>query len=146
APPAGAASRIRRLAGPAGRSSVLLWMLIVFLILEYARPPGIVQLKLQMLISLALPVLCLVMVKDKRWSWTLTCQLGLIATTAAGVLYADNYYAAYFVTRILYTTIAISICMAWLLARLEFFRQGMWAWTLIMAYVGLFGLRTGGFG
>lgn len=143
-PGALAPSSVERGAG--GRSNFLLTLLIVFLILEYARPPGIVQLKLQMIISLVLPILCLVQIKDRRWSSTLSYQLGLIAVTATGVLYASNYFAAYFVTRILFTTIAISICMAWLLARMDFFRRAMWAWTLIMAYVGIFGILVGGYG
>lgn len=133
-------------AGNAGRAGYLLWLLIVYLVLEYARPPVIVRFKLQMLISLVLPVLCFAMIKDRRWSWSLTCQLGLIAVSASGVLYASNYYAAYFTTRILYTTIAVSISMAWLLARLDYFRRGMWAWTLIMTYLGFFGIASGGFG
>ncbi|MFO0687464.1 MAG: O-antigen ligase family protein [Myxococcota bacterium] len=132
--------------GNAGRASYLLWLLILYLVLEYARPPVIVRFKLQMVISLILPVLCFALIKDRRWSWSLTCQLCLIAVAASGVLYASNYYAAYFTTRILYTTVAISISMAWLLARLDFFRRGMWAWTLIMTYLGLFGLASGGFG
>ncbi|MEZ4330518.1 MAG: O-antigen ligase family protein [Myxococcota bacterium] len=139
-------ARLRRIAGPAGRTTALLWMLIVFLVLEYARPPLIVKLKLQMLISLALPLLCISMIKDKRWSWTLTCQLGIIGISALGVFYAYNYFAAYFTTRILFTTIALSISMAWLLARIDFFRKAMWAWTLIMAYVGFYGIQMGGFG
>lgn len=132
--------------GNAGRASYLLWLLIVYLVLEYARPPVIVQFKFQMLISLVLPVLCYATIKDRRWSWSLTCQVGLIVLCASGVLYAGNYYAAYFTTRILYTTIAVSISMAWLLARLDYFRRGMWAWTLIMTYLGLFGIASGGFG
>lgn len=140
------ASRLRQIVGPAGRSSALLWMLVLYLVLEYARPPLIVKLRLQMLISLALPLMCLSMIKDKRWSPTLTWQLGLLGVSALGVLYAYNYFAAYFITRILFATISIAISMAWLLSRMKFFRRGMWAWILIMGYVGIVGIQSGGFG
>ncbi|MBY0401157.1 O-antigen ligase family protein [Myxococcota bacterium] len=126
--------------------SGLLWMLVVFLILEYIRPPAIVQLKLQMLISLILPLFCYFVVKDRRWSWTLTAQIGVMMVAAVGVLYASNYFSAYFVTRILFTTIAISISMAWLLSRLDFFRRCLWAWTLIMTYLAIYSIQHGGFG
>lgn len=132
--------------GDAGRSESLLWLLIVFLILEYMRPPVLVQFKLQMLISLVLPVVCFARIKDRRWSKILTFQLGLLLFSSMGVLYATNTYAAYVVTRMLYTTIVISISMAWLLARLSYFRRAMWAWTLIMTYIGVFGITHGGFG
>lgn len=130
----------------ASQLSGLLWLLILFLVLEYIRPPVLVKFKLQMLISLALPALCMAVIKDRRWSWILSAQVGVMAVAATGVLYAHNYFASYFVTRILFTTIAISVSMAWLLSRIDFFRRCLWAWTLIMTYLAVYALQQGGFG
>lgn len=138
--------KTHQIGGAQRRPQALLWMLTLFLFLEYIRPPGIVQLKLQMLISLVLPVLCLAMIKDRRWDLLLSCQLALFAISSSGVLFASNYFAAYFTTRILFANIAISVSMAWLLSRIEAFRRGLWAWTLIMTYLAIYSILHGGFG
>jgi O-antigen ligase len=132
--------------GKGGRHDSFLWLLVVYLVLEFARPPVVVEFKLQMLIALALPLLCYAQIKDRPWSWALTCQLGIIAVSAIGIVFARNNFSAYMVTRTLYTTVAISVSMLWLMSRLTYFRRGMWCWTLIMFYLGLHGISSGGIG
>lgn len=144
---AGMGARVKAaIRGAAGRTNLLLILLLFFLILEYIRPPGLVQLKLQMIISLVLPFLCYRSIRDRRWDRILTLQVALLAFCMTGVVYADNYYAAYGISRVLYTTVFVSISMAWLLARMNFFRRAIWTWILIMTYLGCFGLLMGGTG
>ena len=124
--------------------SLLFWMLVLFLILEYARPPGIVRLHLQMLITVALPVLCISRLRHRPWSGILTAQVLLVLTCAQAVAFASNSYAAYVTTRVMFGNVAIALSMAWLLASREAFRRGIWAWLLIMGYVALYGVYPRG--
>lgn len=123
----------------------LFWMLALFLVLEYARPPVIVQLRLQMLISFALPIAWLTS-KDRPWSGILAAQALFLALCASMVPFAYNYYAAYFTTRIMFANVAVAFAMSWLWSHRPLFRTGYWVWLLVMAYVGFFGFTHGGRG
>lgn len=125
---------------------LLFWMLATFLVLEYIRPVGIVQLKLQMLIVILLPVLCLVRMKKRPWSMNLTIQLLLLVLNVVHIPFAINNYGAYVTTRILVGTVAIAIGMAWVYSNLESFRRGLWVWTLVMVYLGVYGITHDGKG
>jgi O-antigen ligase len=140
--------RVGEAAAPSAsqNQNLFFWMLIVFLVLEYARPPGIVQLRLQMLISLVLPVVWLSDRANRPWSPILGAQVAFLAICALAVPFAWNNYAAYFTTRMMFGNVAMAISMSWLLADPGRFRQGMWAWLLIMTYVALWSLTHGGFG
>jgi O-antigen ligase len=118
---------------------------MLFFILEYARPPGIVQLHLQMLIVLIMPLLWLSS-PTKPWSRILTAQLLLLLWFAKSIPIAHNNYSAYFETRVLFGNISIAIGIAWLTSQRERFRQAIWVWLAIMCYVAVFSLTHGGTG
>ena len=113
--------------------------------LEFDRPPGIAALKLQMGIAIVLPLIWLG-ARERPWSWVLTAQVLLLAATASMIPFAHNNYAAYFTTRMLFSSIGIAITMAWLFAGRAAFRRFYWAWLLVIAWVGLFGITHGGHG
>ena len=66
------------------------WMLIVFLVLEYARPPFIIHLKLQFIISILIPLLWLSL-PQRPWTAALTAQVVFLAWCAKSIPIAHNY-------------------------------------------------------
>jgi hypothetical protein len=124
----------------------LLWLLFVFLILEYARPPFIVELRLQMMIVLALPVLCLSQLRDRTWTGILTAQVLFVSLCALGILFASNSYAAYFTTRVMFGNVAIAMSMMWVATTARSFERTIWVWLAVMCYVAIFALTHGGVG
>src|SRR5262245_14179854 len=74
--------------GEAPRSAY--WMLVCFMILEYLRPPVIVQFKLQMAIIFILPVMWLAS-RNRMWTPILTCQLLFFAWCVKGLPIANNW-------------------------------------------------------
>jgi O-antigen ligase len=123
----------------------MFWLLAVFLVLEYARPPLVVQLKLQFLITLAVPVLFL-SVRNRPWSKVLTVQVLFILWCAKSIPFAYNYYSVYFTARTLYGNIAIAIALLWVCSQLRDFRRIMWLYLGIMVYQALWSLAHGGTG
>ncbi len=127
-------------------SSWLFALLLLFVVLEYARPPLIVVLRLQMLISLLLPLAWLVHHQERPWSPLLSIQVAFLAYCAAMVPWVHNNYAAYFTSRVMFGNVAIAIAMSWMLSTRERLVQGVWAWLLVMSYVAFYGLTHGGRG
>jgi O-antigen ligase len=119
-------------------------MLIVFFALEYIRPAGIVQLKLQMLISLALPVMWLT--SSRPWNPVMTGQVAFLAWCAKAVPFAWNYYAAYFVTRIMFAHVAIALAVTSFCVDLKSFKRVLWFWLVTILYQALWALTHGGKG
>lgn len=126
-------------------SSLYLWMLVVFLVLEYIRPPGLVNLGLQMLIIAIIPVLWFAD-SNRPWSSILTAQVLFLLVCLSAIATAVNTYSAYLVTRIIFGHVSIALGLSWLLADRESFRKVAWAWFLIMGYASLYGLTHGGRG
>lgn len=126
-------------------SSAAWWLFLLYLVLEFDRPPGIAALKLQMGIAIVLPLIWLGG-RERPWSWVLTAQVLLLAAAASMIPFAHNNYAAYFTTRMLFSNIGIAITMAWLFAGRAAFRRFYWAWLLVISWVGLFGITHGGHG
>jgi hypothetical protein len=121
------------------------WAIMAFFVLEYMRPSGLVQLKLQMLIIFALPILWLRNPK-KPWHPILTAQLIFLVNCAIAIPFAWNWYSAYFVTRQMFGNFSIALALSWILADRDSLARGMWMWALIMCYVALFSLGHGGRG
>ncbi|HVP31964.1 MAG TPA: O-antigen ligase family protein [Myxococcota bacterium] len=152
---AGPAAQARRPARAAARrgaptterptQTVLLWALIVFFWLEYARPAGIVNLRLQFVISSLIPLFWIAG-RGRPWSPILTAQLVFLLVNAAMVPFVLNTFAAYMTTRAMYGNFAIALGLSWLLSRRDWFTRVAWVWLGVMAYCALFGLTHGGFG
>jgi O-antigen ligase len=119
--------------------------LILFFILEYARPYVLAQFKLQMLIVLGLPLFWL-MASKRPWSSILTAQALFCGICLVEIPLADNYYAAYFTARTMLGHFAIALGLSWLLTTRPAFRRVTWAWLFIITYVALFGMMHGGHG
>lgn len=118
----------------------------LFLVLEYARPPGVAQYKIQMLLIIVIPALCLLKMKKRPWATILSLQLALVVINTLHVPLAINTYAAYFTLRILAGTVAIAISIAWLYSNLSSFRKGMWVWSFVMLYAAVHGIKYAGKG
>jgi O-antigen ligase len=134
---------------PARPSAFAAGALLVFLVLEYVRPPGIVQLKLQMLFVLLIPVLWL-QLNPKPWSRNLTLQLALVAQAALSIAYANNWFSAWVRTRTHFGTFAVALAITWLLADRRNFERTVWFWVGIMSYQAIYsflhaGRGSGGF-
>ncbi len=134
--------------GAAGRP-FLFWALLGYLILEYVRPPGIVNLRLQSVI-LTLLAICWVLEPKRPWSRTLSLQTGFLALSALSVFYALNSFAAYIAARQTFGNVVIALAVTWLMSRRRNFVLGVWFWILMMSYQAQFaalhgGVGTGGF-
>jgi O-antigen ligase len=131
----------------AGQSAppYLLWAIILFFVLEYARPPVVVSLKLQMLILLVLPV-AWAFGSARVWDRILTAQLLFFLLNCLHVPIAYNYFSAYMLARAAFGNFVMAVALAWELQRLSSFRVAIVAWILIMAYGAIFGLTHGGRG
>ena len=121
------------------------WLLVVFLILEYARPPLIVLLRLQLLIILVLPLLW-ARSRERPWDPILTAQVLLLALLAQGVFTATNNYAAYFTTRTMFGNVVIAVASTWLVADFRNLRLLVWTWVAVMSYCAVYALTHGGVG
>jgi O-antigen ligase len=144
--PATAASGSLRVPRPSDRRSVsAIRLLILFLVLEYIRPPLVTELKLQFVIILVMLALWLV-ARNRPWSPLLMAQVLFLAVCVQAIPFASNYYAAYFTSRTMLGHVVIALSLSWLLATRSTFRTVTSAWLLIMAYVAVFGITHGGRG
>jgi O-antigen ligase len=129
--------------GPAPRYAF--WMLVIFLVLEYARPPVVVQLKLQMLFTLLLP-LAFLRASERPWSQILTFQLLFFAWCVKGIPIATNWFAAYFTARTLFGNIAIAMGLLWVCSSLPDLRRVLWVYLGVMVYQAIWSFSSGGKG
>jgi len=121
------------------------WMLAVFLVLEYLRPPVIVQFKLQMLIVFVLPAMWLAS-RDRPWTSILTCQLLFFVWCVKSLPLAGNWFNVYFTSRVMYGNIAIALAFTWIGSNLRDLRRLLWLWLAVMSYQAVFALGHGGKG
>ena len=121
------------------------WTIILFLVLEYVRPPLPTQLKLQMVIIVALPVAC-AFGRNRVWHSILTIQGLFFLEACIQIPLAYNNYSAYLFARVVWGNFAIAACLAWVLQNRRYFRRAVDIWVVILAYVGLYGLTHGGKG
>ncbi len=119
--------------------------LILYFVLEYARPLFLAQLKLQMIMVLVIPALWL-RARNRPWSSMLTAQLLFCLLCLSEIPTANNYYAAYITSRTMLGYLAIGLGLSWLLAERAAFQRVTWAWLLIMGYAAIYGLLHGGHG
>ena len=128
-----------------GRSTFAIRMLILFLVLEYVRPPLLHELRLPMVIIVVMLMLW-VGARNRPWSGILTAQALFFLLCFQAIPYASNNYAAYVTTRTMFGYLAIALGLSWLLATRSTFRTVAWAWLLIMGYVAGYGIAHGGTG
>lgn len=136
-------ARARAAFPPAPR--YVLWMLVLFLILEYARPPLIVLLKFQMLFTLVLPVLFF-RTPQRPWSRILTLQLLFFVWCIKSIPIAYNWYAVYFTARTLHGSMATALAFTWVCCNLRDLRYVLWIYLAVMVYQTLWSLAHGGKG
>ena len=122
------------------------WMLIVFLVLEFVRRPlFVMELKLQFIICLLIPLLWL---NDRQRPWTavLTAQVVFLAWCAKSIPIASNNFAAYMITRTMFANVAIALALTWVGSNLRDFKRVIWVWVAIMTYQGIWSITHGGHG
>jgi O-antigen ligase len=127
------------------RSAFTIRMLILYLVLEYVRPPLLVQLQLQFVIIVFMSALWLA-ARDRPWSRILMAQVLFLAVCIQAIPFASNNYSAYFTSRTVFGHVVIALGLSWLLATRSTFRMVTSAWLLIMGYVAVFGITHGGRG
>jgi O-antigen ligase len=118
---------------------------VLFLVLEYVRPPLLANLKLQMVIVVVMPLFWLA-ARNRPWSGILTAQVIFFVICAQAIPFAWNNFAAYFTTRIMFGHLVIAVGLSWLLATRSTFRHITWVWIAIMGYVAVYGITHGGRG
>jgi len=128
-----------------GRSAFAVRTLILFFVLEYVRPPLLAELKVQGLIIVVMLGLWLA-ARNRPWANILTAQLLFVAICLLAIPIAENYYAAYSITRAMFGHVVIALGISWVLATFATFRTVAWAWLLIMGYVAVYGITHGGTG
>jgi O-antigen ligase len=120
-------------------------MLILFLVLEYARPYLLAVLRLQLVIVVVMFMMW-AMAKDRPWSGILTAQVLFFVLNLQAIPFAANNYAAFETTRIMFGHLSIALGLSWALSTLPAFRRVAFAWLLIMGYLAVFGITHGGQG
>jgi len=120
-------------------------LLILFLVLEYARPFYLAVLRLQMVIIVVMFVMWLA-AKDRPLSGILTAQGLFFVLCLQAIIFAQNNYAAYETSRIMFGHLAIALGLSWVLSNIGSFRRVIFAWLLIMAYLAVYGIIHGGRG
>lgn len=120
-------------------------MLILFLVLEYVRPPLLHEIKLPMVVIVVMLALWL-RARNRPWSGILTAQVLFFLLCFQAIPYASNNFAAYVTTRTMFGHVAIALSLSWLLATRSTFRTVAWAWLLIMGYVAVYAIINGGTG
>ena len=125
--------------------AIYLWAIILFIVLEVARPPGISNLKLQVLISLGLPVI-LAFSRLRWWHPMMTVWVGILLLCVIQVPVSYNNYAAYMFARNAYAGLAIALSIAWVLQTPRLLGLAIAGWILSFLYVGIYGLTHGGRG
>jgi len=120
-------------------------MLIVFLVLEFARPPLIVQLKLQLVIGI-LFLLMWLSLAQRPWTPILTAQVIFMAWCVKSIPIASNWYSVYFTTRLMYGNVATALALTWVCSNLRDFKRVIWVWVAIMTYQGVRSITHGGTG
>ncbi len=135
-------------ARPAGGTAAprwAFWLLVLFLVLEYARPPVVVQFKLQMLIVLLLPLAWL-RSGNRRPHPILLLQAAFLFWCMKAIPFASNYYAVYYVSRILFANVAIALALSWVGSERIRLRPLIWVWLGVMTYQALWAVTHGGRG
>lgn len=130
---------------PAPTSTLLLVSLLVFFVLEYARPPAITPLRLQFLISSVIPLAWLAG-RGRPWAPILTSQLLFFGVNVLHTPFVLNNFASYMTARAMYGNFAIALGLAWGLSRRDWFNLGSWTWVCVMGYGAFYGLTHGGVG
>jgi len=128
---------------------IAFWMLVFFMILEYLRPPVIVDFKLQMLVVFLLPVMWM-RSRERPWTSILTFQVLFLAWCVKSLPIAGNWYNVYFTSRVMYGNIAIALGLTWVGSNLRDLRRLLWLWLALMGFQAVYaitheGRGTGGF-
>lgn len=123
----------------------LRWILIFFLVLEYARPLGIAQFRLQFVIVLLMAVAFLA-AKDRPRSGILLAMLLFFGVVAKSLPFALNTYSVYLEMRGMFGYMVIASAMAWLMSWRGSFHQIVWAWVIILAYCAIYAIAHEGRG
>jgi O-antigen ligase len=132
-------------AGRARGRRLLVSILLGHFVLEYIRPPYIVELRLQ-LIFLVLLLIGWANQPNRPWSRNLTLQTAFLALCLLSITYAQNYFSAYIGARTMFGNVAIALAVTWLMARRRDFVIGVWFWVLVMAYQATHAILYNGFG
>jgi O-antigen ligase len=132
------------IATPTSRKA-LGWILIIFLFLEYVRPPGIVDFRLQLVATLVLPI-AFVFAKDRPWSSVFTAQILFLIVIAKSLPFAANNFSVYRITYVMVGYFAVFFAMAWLMSWRKPFIQITRVWLALVAYCAIYAIAHHGLG
>jgi O-antigen ligase len=128
-----------------GRSAFAVRVMVLYLVLEYVRPPLLHEIRLPMVVIVLMLILWLE-ARNRPWSRILTAQVLFFIVCLQAVPFASNNFAAYITTRTMFGHVTIALGLSWVMATRASFRTVAWAWLLIMGYVAVYGILSGGVG
>lgn len=123
----------------------LRWLLLLYFVLEYIRPPGIVNFNLQLIIAVVM-LFAFFTAKDRPWSNLFSAQVLLLFVVAKAGLYATNTFNVFEEIKSIICSVIIGFATAWLSSSLVSFRQIMMAWILVLVYSSIYCITHGGRG
>src|SRR5262249_21897296 len=141
----GRRSRRSESGSASGPSNFLVDALIVFLALEYLRPPMLQPLQIQTLFLIGLPIAWLAS-KDRPWSRGLSLQFIYVVVGALSLPFAHNYFVVYLDARQMVGYLITALAVTWLLAWRKPFQRVMWIWVGIMCFQALWAITHSGRG
>jgi len=121
------------------------WLLIIFLFLEYVRPEGIAQLRLQSVIIVIMAV-AFIFSNNRPKSAIITAQLVFFLVIAKSLPFATNNYAVYQILITMFGYLSISCAFAWLMSTKRSFHLIIWIWVIVTTYCAAYGMTHGGRG
>jgi O-antigen ligase len=143
-PGASVAARASRSADQPPRS-FLFWPLMLFFVLEYARPSALAQLRLQMMLLLLFLVVWALR-EDRAWSRNLSLQLAFLGLCAASGLWALNHFSVYVTVRTVAGHVIVATTITWILSNRRDISLAIWIWVGIMSYQAVHAIFYGGRG
>jgi O-antigen ligase len=120
-------------------------LLLVFIVLEYVRPPVVSHMKIQMLTVIIVPLLWLTSAQ-RLWTPVLTYQALFVAWCVKSLPIAYNYFSVYVSTRLMFGYFAVSIALVWVGSNLRELRRLLWLWMVVMTYQAIYAITHGGRG
>jgi len=136
---------MRALKAQSSPPRILLGLLLLYFLLEYARPAPLQALRLQFLIVITLGLAWLVS-SPRKLATPLIGIVAFVGWCMLGVLLASNNFAAYLMSRVMFGNLVIALGISWVLSVQRFFVLGIWSWVAVMTYVAVFAMVSGGIG
>ena len=126
-------------------SKFYIWLLVAFLIIEYARPAFIAELKIQLVMILIFALTVLTKTQYLR-SGLIVAQAIFWVLIIKSMPYAVNTFHVYGETRVMFGTIATAAAIAWITQEFAYAKIFLKSWVYVLSYCAIYGVISGGLG